>query len=317
MAFYKFPSIESPKQIIPKIIDELMADTQTLEIEGTTKLHGTNAAIVFHSDGAIHYQSRSRVLDAKNDNAGFYATMTSALGVEATDHIQKQLSVITDNTDTIVLYGEWCGKGIQKSVALNQVEKMFVIFKIKSLNHGWLKTASWSKIKAEPLIRNIAEIPIFKFSFSRTAPEASLHSIQETIDKVNEQCPFVYQLFGLKGVGEGLVLKPSCSESSVYWFKMKGEKHKVQPPKMKVVLKADSNQINAINEFVFRQVTMERIESARESLGVATKCYKPIIEWMVADIFREEEILGLDDKLLKKAIAQRVRENMNSEVVEH
>ena len=33
--------------------------------------------------------------------------------------------------DYVTVFGEWCGKGIQKGVAINQLEKMFIIFELK------------------------------------------------------------------------------------------------------------------------------------------------------------------------------------------
>src|SRR3990170_1416693 len=63
-------------------------------------VHNTHGAYVESPTGECWFQSRENIITPEKDNAGF------------------------------AMFGEWCGGGIQKGVALNQLLKMFVIFGI-------------------------------------------------------------------------------------------------------------------------------------------------------------------------------------------
>jgi hypothetical protein len=131
----KFPSIGQMKDVIRTVrerhdyqgrdendapIYRHVSNYPTIKFKGTVKLHGTNAAIVKYANGDMNFQSRERILTMNEDNANFMSTMSS-----------KELNFLFDGfvyNDYVAIYGEWCGGNIQKNVALNALEKMFVIF---------------------------------------------------------------------------------------------------------------------------------------------------------------------------------------------
>lgn len=86
----------------------------TLRFRGTVKLHGTNSAIVKYKK-KIKFQSRERVLQLTSDNAGFMLAMSN----KSIDKLFEGIEFV----ESVAIYGEWCGGNIQKSVALNQLEK--------------------------------------------------------------------------------------------------------------------------------------------------------------------------------------------------
>ena len=110
-------------------IYEHMSPYPTILFRGTVKIHGTNGSISATKNGnSIDYKfhSRENVLSLEEDNAGFMRNMISK-------NYQDLFKDIEFN-DRCVIYGEWCGKGIQKNMAVNKLDKMFVIFAIKKLD---------------------------------------------------------------------------------------------------------------------------------------------------------------------------------------
>src|SRR4030066_393158 len=116
MIFQSFPSIEQFRNVIRAVkehsqyvgkdangdpIFDYTKPLPKLKFQGTVKLHGTNSAISRNSDGAIHYQSRSRIITSSDDNAGFAADMSKI-----------DLSPIWNlfnPADSVVVYGEYAG----------------------------------------------------------------------------------------------------------------------------------------------------------------------------------------------------------------
>jgi len=138
--FIKFPKIRQFRDIIKHVKtnadfkgmdadgNAMFEHTEAypiLNFEGTVKLHGSNAGIVFDEDRKMHIQSRTREISVLNDNAGFAAF------VDGRKHIFLELAnalMIKHQAKTIYLWGEFCGVGIQKGVALNELPKTFVMF---------------------------------------------------------------------------------------------------------------------------------------------------------------------------------------------
>ena len=103
---------------------------------GTVKMHGTNAGLCYNEKDGLWCQSRANIIDLTYDNAGFAFHIHKFKGVldtifrDCSEHFR-----IDTNTNTLVLYGEWCGGNIQKGVALCDLPKMFVIFGLKCSPH--------------------------------------------------------------------------------------------------------------------------------------------------------------------------------------
>ena len=90
-----------------------LTDYPVLQFQGTVKLHGCNAGIIRYRNGTYQFQSRERILTIESDNYGFMNAM-----------ISKDLSSLFDRfacNSYVAIYGEWCGKGIQKGVAIDSL----------------------------------------------------------------------------------------------------------------------------------------------------------------------------------------------------
>ena len=318
-AFYSFPSIENGRYVIEKLVETFMqGDEDALEVEGITKLHGTCAAIVKHDhpDGKITFQSRSRTITPEDDNSSFATLMTTDGGMDAVRNMFSQIEAVSRMNLPIIVYGEWCGKGIQKNVAVNLMEKTFVIFKIAFGTTGgkieWADMDKYKSVAAPPLIRNIKEIPSYSFVLRKSSLQEDLLNIDKVVQEIDGQCPFAFQIHGLSGAGEGLVLRPKQSLSSEFWWKAKGESHQRTVPKVRNDPKGPPEKET---NFAFKHVTYERLASAKEAQHITPKdekCimkhFSALLKWTVNDIEREEGFNGLDPKQASRAIGARLKE---------
>ena len=272
----------------------------TLKFKGTVKLHGTNAGIVDYGD-RIEFQSRERVLSLEDDNAGFMRIMHS-----------KDLAFLFDrfnSVEYIAVYGEWCGGNIQKSVAINGLDKMFVIFGVK-VDDNWVELPS-DLHNNEEGIYNILQFPTYEIDIDFNTPEIVQNKLIEMTLLVEEECP-AGKFFGKEGVGEGIVF--TCTSDQTLKFKSKGEKHSAS--KVKVINAVDVELMQSINDFVELAVSENRLNQGisffkENNISVDSKNTGEFLRWIVTDVLKEEkdtlEESGLDEKKVKAAVATKAR----------
>jgi len=297
----------------------------TLRFSGTAKLHGTNAAIGHClSDGETWFQSRENIITVESDNAGF-AKYASTIPFDKL--IEPVKNRIPDNAQLVVVYGEWCGKGIQKGVAINELDKMFVVFAVKSIRENedgdtegeWMTRDLVSKIGIpECRLFNIYDAGHFEIEIDFQKPVLSTEKLDELTHKVEKECPFA-KLFNVTGTGEGIVWicdDPEWNTSKV-WFKVKGEKHKNDKGETKKLAPADIEKAKDIMEFVDRVVTDARCEQALDFLRMEGKpqdrtSMGDFIRWIFNDVIKEEsdtiEASGIDQKRLGGPISKKAKE---------
>lgn len=343
----KFPSINQFRNVVKQVqhtsrfigsdengnaVYDINKEIKTLNFLGTVKLHGTNAAVVYDvATKEFQFQSRERVLNLQQDNAGFMLNMLSK-----TEIFEECLTGLINipnlpKPDTIAVYGEWCGGSIQKGVAISGLEKMFVIFAIKMVYGSasiWVPAELFRVFHfPEHNIYDVTTFPTFKVSIDFNNPELVQNTLVELTEKVEAECP-VGKHFGVSGIGEGIVYR--CTdvlwESSDYWFKVKGEKHSAS--KVKKLASVDVESITALNEFVDNVVTESRLEQGLHNL--VNEQLKPFemssmgdfIRWINADVIKEEmdTIIAnqFDPKKLGKPISDKCRKwyiaKLNAEI---
>lgn len=296
-----------------------------LTFRGSVKLHGTNAAVVFGGDG-ITYQSRERVLTHDSDNAGFYNHM-----IEFKEELKQLDEMIRSTAEipagaTVAVFGEWCGGNIQKSVALNGLPKMFVVFAIKA-NDEWLDLDAIGDITIKAAsIFSVSEFDQFDIEIDFSRPEIAQNVLGSITERVEARCPVAAE-FGSIGIGEGVVWRCVTDPSSEYWFKVKGEKHSAT--KVKTLAAVDVEAIQNLRDFVSNTVTEARLEQGLQNL--VREKLKPLeissmgdfIRWVYGDVIKEESDTisanGLDAKKLGGPIANVARawyiERINQEAV--
>lgn len=334
---YKFTSIEQFRNVIKNVKqltsyvgkddagDNIYDYNRTLPVidfEGTVKLHGTNAGIVFNMDTReITYQSRERVLSLTQDNATFMLTM---MGKEKLWNNIFDSVWVPNGTRKIVVYGEWCGQGIQKGVAVSELPKMFVVFGLKVIEDEnksqWLDVSTYSEFsQPENNIYNIYDFPTYKITIDFTKPEEAQNELIKITEAVEAECPVAYQL-GVSGIGEGVVWAPVnpvgwWKHKSDLTFKVKGEKHSVS--KVKTLAPIDVEAVQKASDFINSVVTEARLEQGLDNL--VREQLKPFemqslgefIRWVYNDIIKEEVDTivanGFDPKKLGGPVANKAR----------
>ena len=264
MKLIKFPEIEQFRHIVKHIRDssayvgkdekgdtvfDYLRPQPVLTAKGTVKLHGTNAGVSMDIDTKEAWaQSRENILFIEKDNAGF-AAFVNAKKVQFMN-LFLDLEVNYKIKDAIVtVYGEWCGKGIQKGVAVSEVPKMFVIFGVK-ISPKDESTAYWVDHKGlksvEHQIFNISDFETFELEIDFNKPEYAQDAMSNITLKVEEQCP-VGKAFGVEGIGEGVVWEITYNDSRVLW-KVKGEKH--SNSKVKTLKPVDLEKLSIVDRCV-------------------------------------------------------------------
>lgn len=289
---------------------------------GTVKLHGTCAAISLQGNNLVSL-SKERILTPQSDNDGFAAWVESKNKDVWTDIFEKVKSGIkapVSDSVPITLFGEWCGKGIQKKAAITKCDRMFFIFAVRIGNEvdkggkslGWVPLDNFENLKnEEEKIFNSLMFENYTMELNWNHPKAVQALVEEKTRAINDTCP-VASYFGTSGVGEGVVWVPVDEEqlnNTRLWFKTKGEKHK-QNKKGKdsdidpVVLK----DIESVLDEYLVENRLERGIAYFKEAGIELfpKNTRFFIEFIANDVFKDasEHISALetDEKTIRKAI---------------
>jgi hypothetical protein len=344
---YKFPSIEQFRNVIKAvnyhvrkvgetedgepIFDETEGILPSLNYRGSVKLHGTNGAIVFtwnEQHGMnydFHAQSRKNIITPDKDNAGFATFVyTRQVGV-LLNQIKKAYK--GDELPSVIrVYGEWCGGNIQKGVAINGLEKFFVIFAIKT-DDDWFTDDQLVQVKnPEENIHNILDFHTYNITIDFNNPKESSEKLAEVCEEVEKECP-VGKAFGKEGVGEGIVWV--CTDEhwtgSRYWFKVKGDKHQSSKTKKKVPV--DIEKVETINEMVDNFLTESRLLQGidyirSQGLEISKKNTGIYLKWVYDDIIKEEHDTivgnGFEPKEISSTISSKAKKwyfNKESELL--
>lgn len=315
MKHYKYPSIGQFRNTIQDVQKECSRNElalPTILFTGAVKLHGTNAGIVFN-DGELPYaQSRNHVIEPGEDNYGF-ANFVEENKVEL-QRWMDTLRIESGTTLPIVVYGEWCGAGIQKGIGLSHLNKMFVVFEIHIMLDD---TNPWGSISDHYArvcnIENmyaISEFPEYKVIIDFKDPIQIQQTLVDLTMAVETECP-VAAHFGIKnGIGEGIVWSAMYG-NKILRFKVKGERHSTS--NVKILAPVDVEYIANVKAFIDYAVTENRIKQAMQETSVDCRLGTgDVIRWVFNDIIKEEtdvlEKAGLTIKELGGPIARVTKE---------
>jgi RNA ligase len=271
----------------------------TLKFRGTTKLHGTNSAVVKFPDGHYEYESRERVLSIKEDNAGFMLTMLNIDVAKLFEGIEFK--------EHCAIFGEWAGLGIQKGVAISSLPKMWVIFAVK-VDSVYQDMSKYAHLKMEDKrIFNILQFPGFEIEIDFNTPEIAQNRLQQLTEAVEAQCP-VGKYFGIDGVGEGIVYE-YINGTDRYIFKVKGEKH--QNSKVKTLTTVDTEAIKNLRDFAEYAVTDNRCSQGvdkMKELGIPLDLEHTgdYLRWIYNDVIKEEQDTIVKNQLEVKKLGSYI-----------
>jgi RNA ligase/Putative tRNA binding domain len=283
------------------------------------KLDGTNAGVQILPDGRVIAQSRSQVLGGGSDNSGFAAWVAENAPYFASSR----------QAEPLVLFGEWCGQGIQKRAAISQIgRKVFAVFAAQ-LGRGVTSPAA---VELEPeLLR--ARLPAhpdvfvlpwldatFELDFADDVQAAAeAERISAEVERVEAEDPWVAETFGVRGLGEGIVLYPQLGEARVdrqqlseLMFKAKGEKH--QAVRQKRAAQLEPELARGVDSFVELVLAPARLEQGltEACAGKAETANIPaFLKWVASDVQkecgRELEAAALTWEQVNRAISNRAR----------
>lgn len=335
----KFPSIEQFRTVVSNInrqynfagldengeaIYDPSLPKPVLKFKGTVKLHGTNAGVSYTANSGMWAQSRENIITPEKDNAGFaffaHSHETEFMRMFFTVAAKEDIDL---HKNTISIYGEWAGKGIQKGVGISNIEKSFFIFGVKITPH----TETEEEIKANPAywvdgsylkdtevkIFNIEDFQTYEIEIDFNMPQLVQNKLSDLTIAVEEECP-VAKHFGESGIGEGIVWSVDF-KGVVHRFKVKGEKH--SSSNVKTLAAVDVDKLNSINEFIEYAVTESRFNQGLENTfpnnePIDVRKMGDLIRWVVNDILKEETDTlvknGLEPKDVNKYVSAKVRE---------
>lgn len=332
MAFIAWPEIEGFHNVRKFVrVDpgewwrakEQLHGSSVVEYRAKVKLHGTNAAVQVHTDGTIMCQSRTNIITPESDNAGFARWVMS--------NKDKWLQAVG-----YIVYGEWCGPGIQKGVAISEIpKKVFAVFAARPLDGSdTLIVEPAALYAAVGGIPDVYVLPWYTRPLSHSSDTRGyaqlvvdwkksdqelteiIKPVNQWVEEVEANDPWVKENFNVDGTGEGLVFYP-VSEAHLGFesfqnltFKAKGEKHK--NIKTSAPAQVNPEVAASIDAFVELVLTPARLEQGATSVGgFEMKFTGKFVNWCVADVQKETqdelEASGLDWKQVQKPLTDKAR----------
>ena len=348
MNLIKYPSTNNFRHSVDDVLKKpgYYSDSSNIVFARTVKIHGTNASIVYNiRTKDIVAQSRNRILTLKSDNAGF-AAWVDTNKLQILDTIQNFLTtyastheeLIADGWDNLVIYGEWFGPGIQKNVAVNNLDtKKFAVF-ATALAHDYEDAADAGSSKILEFINvsnqsafikpEIEMYPISIFGYDEVVVNFSnvdtlikaQDEFAEDAESIGKQCP-VASYFGIDGPGEGHVYIPLGNIDTGIKFKVKSKAHTVA--KTKVLNVKDIKRLTRVSEFIDTVCTPARLEQGIEylkemNIPLDASSTGEYIRWVVLDTLKEEgdviEQSDFNEKEIKNSLGKMSRTYFLNEV---
>jgi len=300
MEFIKFPSINQYRNVIRDVVHVYDGSFPVLKFTGTVKVHGTNASVVIMPDGSQYAQSRNNVITPEQDNAGFAAWHSEK--IDCFSDIWGKVARPSDSS--VVVYGEWAGKGVQKGVAVSEVDKFFYVFGVAI---SWKDSVIWltDYPKLTDMDNRVIDsryVASFVQEIDFSNPGLVQNHLAELTEGVENKCP-VGEMFGVDGIGEGIVWSHITDNGKLLSFKVKGEKHSVT--KVKKLASVDTEKLKSIDDFVAYAVTENRLEQGFSYVcneDPDRKLLGGFLKWVNSDVYKEESDTMVENGLTMKDV---------------
>ena len=332
MTFTAFQDIEGLHNVVKGLRLPFEVTNYTVTYRAKAKLHGTNAGIrIDLNTGEVKVMKRTGFITPENDNFGFAAWVES---------IKSEFAGLLDDSDhqSLEIWGEWVGPGVQKGVALTQLpHKVFAPFMVilEDVIGGRKKIVDPEDI-ATYLPERADIIPIewedflFEFEFinkkanqfpisQQASVMVSLEELNQLVERADSECPWVKRHFNISGPGEGYVLYPFLISASVgkevarildieysrLMFKAKGESHKVVKNKAAVII--DPEKVAKYSDFAEKFVTEARcLQGVQAVGGLDIRNVGAFLKWLGNDVIKESEdeleVSGMEWKDVAKSV---------------
>ena len=329
--FINFGSIKHFRNIITDIThmtryegkDGIIYNNNTLpvlQVTGSEKIHGTNAAVCYSDVDGFWVQGKDNIITPEHDNAGcaFVAENKKDVWI----HLIKELAKLHNidlNKNIISVYYEWCGGNIQKKSAVSGLNKMAIIFahfKVSpsdnstDTNAYWLDTSK-DIIAIEHGIRNIKEFPMYELDIDFEKAAEAMDKMSNLVEILEVNSPVGQKLGKEFNIGEGIVFTVLYKDVLLRW-KVKGEAH--HKTKVKTLTPVD-NEVEQLKINIAQQVTPawrleqiwinifgfenEKAELSMLSIGLFLKA-------LMNDIIKEESDILVLNGLFPKDISNKI-----------
>lgn len=303
MTFRKFSSIEKLSNSISRMNRN---GRGKLNFRSKIKLHGTNAGIRIEN-GKVSFQKRTSDVTPQNDNAGF-ANWAQTVNWEKF-------------ADNVIVYGEWAGPGVQKTDAVSKIpHKTFFVFSVLSNNNMIVEpemiknlVPNHPQIVVLPWFDSATEVDLVKMDLVR---DYSL-ALEEAVEKIGNEDPLVKELFGVSGIGEGLVVSPYSESGFVlnkdyeaYTFKVKSTAHMGEKSKKQTLtyFEVPGSVFEFCDmfatEYRFQQMVDEHCDGTYDMKNTAT-FLKAVNSDIIKESVEEREKMNVDMKMVSKEINKR------------
>jgi len=140
MNFVRFSSIERLHNLIRNVEEnytkvqttgvgtlshpyDLISNDLEITYKAKIKLHGVNSGVTIHR-GELRVQSRNIFVDEPGKKSfGFLEWVNQSRDVFF--NAWKNLEGMRNKDEVFTIFGEWCGPGVQKGVAVSKVKRKF------------------------------------------------------------------------------------------------------------------------------------------------------------------------------------------------
>ena len=304
---------------------------------GKIKLHGQNVGITIQRpldddcQPTVSIQSRNHIVDNCTlagevvfpDNVSFFTDLWGYFVSQSEPNSVPGCSQFT-------IFGEWCGKGIQKHAAISTIdEKVFAIFAIDFLGCLMVEpddittflTCNGANVMPPRVYVLPWQTDFMSVDFDdEKKTQVVLDELDESVVECCRCDPWVQETFGISGLGEGLVLYPVSKYSTgrqylerhvfgVYGFKAKGEQFRVVENRKSATVKVP--KVVDTMKFVDVVCTEARLEQAVSETGATCMTdTRHVLDWIRNDIQcecqLEMEESGVTIKTINRSLGRRV-----------
>ena len=228
----------------------------------------------------------------------------------------------------MIFFGEWAGPGVQKSDAVTRVaSKKFFVFAIQDMNLGggrWIiepdeiqeyVTSYFGDNDDIIVLPWYTQLTMVNFSDQASAQEFITNATALVDDIIAVEDPYIKELFGVSGPGEGLVYYGFVDDDrkSSYMFKVKSETHSVNTSKKRDHVAPEKP--DGVDEFIesfftdarFEQILSEKLGGDRDRAQTGT-----FLKEVMSDVHKESQneiaLADFEWKTVTKYAAPKIRE---------
>ena len=268
----------------------------TVVFKGTVKIHGSNGSVAYSLDtDELTPQGRNRILTIDHDNFGF------ACYVKKHEEFYKEFLADVcrkNDIDSVVIFGEWAGQGIQNKVAVSELSKRFIIFDMYNEVKGYMDVKD---LDGGDIFHNIYDYTQYSIEVDLRYPALSFDEMMKLTLEVEECCPYG-KAHGVDSIGEGIVWK-----YKEHTLKTKGAKHSGSSGGSKIP-SIDPIKAQSVKDFIDQVVTEDRLNQCWDVVSsdngeLTMKNISDLMRWIFTDIMDEEGDALAHNDLCKKDVS--------------